>query len=54
MCWDAACSTHSQGKQDRFSWNPYLIDLPVGTIANKLHQFKDSRRILEENKKKIK
>lgn len=27
---------------------PYLIDLPIGAIANKLHQLKDSCRILRE------
>ena len=48
MCWDAPCSTHGRGKQDHFSWSPYLIDLPIGTVANKLHQFKDSCRILGE------
>lgn len=54
MCWDAPCPIHSQGKQDHFSWNSYLIDLPVGTIANELYQFKDSCRILGEKKKNIK
>lgn len=46
---------HGQGKQDHFRWSPYLIDLPIGTVANKLHQFKDSCRILgekEEERKK--
>lgn len=54
MCWDAPRSTLSQGKQDHCSWNSYLIDLSIGTIANKLYQFKDSCRILGEKKKNIK
>lgn len=32
-------------------YDTYLIDLSIGTIANKFHQFKDTRRILRgENK----
>lgn len=52
MHWDAPCSTHGQQSPLQTSVQSYLIHLPVCAIANKLHQLKDSRRILGEKEER--